>query len=103
MAKRIAYLKPPHLANLPTASQAYERRDVRQADKNFYASKRWRQLRARKLKATPLCEECRRQGRLTPAVHVHHLQPRKARPDLAYDPANLEALCLPCHNAGEVR
>jgi 5-methylcytosine-specific restriction protein A len=83
----------------PDASRVYDRRAPRQADKNFYSSARWREARAMKLRDTPLCGDCLKAGRLVPAKHVHHTQPRHKRPDLAFDQANLEALCQPCHNA----
>ncbi len=46
----------------------------------------------------PLCARCLRFGRRTPATVAHHRIPRKARPDLAFDPANGEPLCAACHN-----
>jgi 5-methylcytosine-specific restriction protein A len=67
------------------------------ADKAFYASTRWRRLRAVFLRSHPLCAECQRKGLLTAAAHVHHKEERKDRPELALDWANLEALCQPCH------
>lgn len=30
-------------------------------------------------------------------LHVHHIIPRRMRPDLAYDPDNLITLCRSCH------
>ena len=70
----------------------------RLADQAFYNRARWKRLRAVKLNAEPLCERCKQQGRTTVAVHVHHVQPRKARPDLAYNYDNLESLCIHCHS-----
>jgi 5-methylcytosine-specific restriction protein A len=72
-------------------------------DNRFYASARWLKLRLSKLRENPLCEGCERQGLVTAAVHVHHVKPRKPHPELAYEWANLEALCLPCHNAQQER
>lgn len=66
-------------------------------DNRFYASARWRKLRAYKLSLNPLCEKCQRAGRVTQALHVHHVEERKDRPDLAYELSNLESLCVPCH------
>lgn len=66
-------------------------------------SKRWRELRAAKLRSHPLCELCEEAGRVVPAVDIHHRIPvesAKSLPDmeaLAYDPANLQALCVACH------
>ena len=87
----------------PATSQAarkhYDQTTDRKADKAFYKSSDWRRCRESVLAERPLCAQCEREGRLTPAEHVHHLQERKDRPDLAFEPSNLEALCQPCHNA----
>lgn len=83
----------------PSAPSVYERQASRRIDKRFYQSPEWRELRARVLREQPLCAECmRRDGRVVAARHVHHIRERKARPDLALDRSNLEALCPPCHN-----
>jgi 5-methylcytosine-specific restriction enzyme A len=94
--RRVPFYRPAHQA---TAARAYETTAERLADKRFYAGARWIGLRALKLATDPLCEVCRARGDLTPAGHVHHKQPRKQRPDLAYEWSNLESVCPPCHNA----
>lgn len=66
-------------------------------------SKRWRELRAWKLNAQPLCELCEAEGYVRSAVDVHHKTPvESARTPsemerLCFDPANLQSLCIPCH------
>lgn len=66
-------------------------------------SKRWRELRAWKLNAQPLCELCEAEGYVRSAVDVHHKVPvESARTPsemehLCFDPANLQSLCIPCH------
>ena len=35
----------------------------------------WRHIRDRYIKAHPLCEECRKKGKLIPAEEVHHIIP----------------------------
>ena len=72
--------------------------------------KRWHELRRGYLQEHPLCERCYREGieqtgqpYITAAVDVHHKVPvESAKTEqemerLAYNPANLEALCIPCH------
>jgi len=86
-------------AHVARSRAAYERSPVRKADRAFYNSPRWRRLRALKLKTSPLCERCKANGFVTRAAQVHHMVERKARPDLALDIANLQSVCLPCHNA----
>jgi 5-methylcytosine-specific restriction protein A len=67
-------------------------------DDQFYSLSRWRRLRSIKLGRDPLCSQCAEQGRTTPAGDVHHVIPRRARPDLAYALSNLESLCHACHS-----
>lgn len=101
MPSRVTY---HHVNGAPTSrenARDYDR--YRQPDKHFYSSTRWAKVRRIKLSEQPLCEECERQGRVTLARHVHHVQPRKDRPDLAYDLGNLESICIRCHNAKETR
>lgn len=64
---------------------------------------RWRRLRAAVLAHQPLCQRCLEEGRLTPAAEVHHIIPIEEGltgtqcTALAYDPANVQALCHDCH------
>lgn len=68
-------------------------------------SPRWRALRARKLAAQPLCEECLKRGLYRQAEEVHHLRPilsghsQADRERLAFSPDNLESVCRECHLA----
>ena len=59
----------------------------------------WQSLRAHQLEREPWCRACVARGRKTRATHVDHILSRRARPDLAADPANLQSLCAACHNA----
>lgn len=62
----------------------------------FYQSTAWRKLRAVKLAREPMCEECARQGRVTPAQMVDHIIPiNKGGAPLDVD--NLQSLCNACH------
>ena len=62
----------------------------------------WVKLRLRILRRDGyLCQQCRRDGRPTPATDVDHIIP-KAK-DGTDDPDNLEALCKPCHKAKTAR
>jgi len=56
----------------------------------------WRRIRAAHIAAHPLCEECQRAGRLTPAQEVHHILPLSQGGDHSRD--NLMSLCKPCHS-----
>lgn len=49
-----------------------------------------------KLEQQPMCEECERRGRLTPAQMVDHIVPiNKGGAPLDMD--NLQSLCNACH------
>ena len=64
--------KPPRRAYLPPRETQGRRIHANSA---FYQSARWRRLRTIKLNADPLCEECRRAGRITEATVVDHIVP----------------------------
>ena len=81
-------------------------------------SKEWQGingLRARTLRAHPLCQLCEKQGLVVSAVDVHHLKPvegvggryhegdvlpesvKEAMRERCFDEKNVIALCIPCH------
>lgn len=59
---------------------------------------RWRRARKRFLAANPLCVECKKEGRLTPATVVDHIIPHKGDMKLFWDERNWQALCKRCHD-----
>lgn len=66
-------------------------------------TKQWRELRAAKLRAEPLCERCKANGYIVSAHCVHHIVPVESAVSesdqraLAYSWANLMSLCDRCH------
>ena len=69
---------------------------------SFYKSKRWQQCRDGYLRSVGgLCEVCMKEGRLSPAVIVHHkihITPVNiSDPNITMDWTNLEAVCRDCH------
>ena len=64
----------------------------------FYRSRAWRQLsKAFLMSKHYICERCGKPAEI--AHHKKHLTPANVLdPDIALNPANLEALCLTCHN-----
>lgn len=56
----------------------------------------WKKIRARYVASHPLCEQCEKEGRLTPAEEVHHIIPLSGGG--THDEENLMALCKACHS-----
>jgi len=61
----------------------------------------WQKIRAAYLAAHPLCEVCEQDGKLTPAVLVHHRVP--LADGGGHEARNLQALCERCHSAHHAR
>lgn len=62
-----------------------------------YNTSKWRKLRELKLMKQPLCEMCLEEGKVTPALDVHHKIPILTDIDKAFDEDNLMSLCRKCH------
>jgi len=77
------------------ASKQYERYSRDPVAKRRYG-REWQKIRARFLAAHPLCEQCKKEGRLTKATEVHHILPLDHGG--THDESNLMALCKPCHS-----
>lgn len=56
----------------------------------------WKRARNRYIAAHPLCEECRKAGRFTPAAEVHHIKPLSKGG--THEESNLMSLCTSCHS-----
>lgn len=72
----------------------------------FYSSGAWRAVREVALsRDLHQCQDCLREwlagarDRVNDAELVHHIIPRKQRPDLALDLSNLTSLCAKHHEA----
>lgn len=67
-------------------------------------SARWKKLRAEKLRANPICEECAKRDVSTLATEVHHVVPVEsvagvsAMSRLMFSLPNLQSLCHACHS-----
>lgn len=59
---------------------------------------RWQKYRKWFLNHNPLCIECRKEGRLTPATVVDHIIPHKGDMELFWDTNNHQSLCKRCHD-----
>lgn len=56
----------------------------------------WKRIRDRYIKTNPLCEECQKNGRITPAEEVHHILPLSKGG--GNETSNLMSLCKSCHS-----
>lgn len=72
------------------------------AELGFYQSRQWRAVRAAYLRDHPLCGVCAALGHLVPARVVDHVVPLKDG-GARFDAANLQSLCVSCHNAKTAR
>ncbi len=62
--------------------------------KRVTSTRRWQVLRHAILERDGWkCRSCGARGRL----EIDHIRPVRTAPDRAFDPANLQALCGPCH------
>lgn len=56
----------------------------------------WKRIRDRYIKFHPLCEECLKNKKTTPANEVHHIKPLSKGGDSSDE--NLMSLCTSCHS-----
>lgn len=77
--------------------------DNRESSSRRGYSYRWSKLSKAFLIEHPLCAECQRQGRITPATEVDHIIPHKGNKALFWDLDNLQALCHRCHSQKTVK
>ena len=95
----------PTIKKLPKKTREYNNDGNRAERQRIYSTKQWKKLSKAYLMMHPLCEECLKAGKVTPAVHVHHIvsfmtaSDDLKRLELALDADNLEALCVACHTA----
>lgn len=67
--------------------------------KTFYNSREWKILRDMKYcDSDGLCEKCRKQGKISAGVDVHHIVPIEKDWNKRLDYDNLILLCKECHN-----
>ena len=76
-------------------NKRYEKYDRSPEMKKRYG-RAWKKIRDRHMAEYPLCEMCKKQGRLTPAEEVHHIKPLSMGG--TNDDGNLMILCKVCHS-----
>lgn len=77
-----------------TMDKQYNRYE-RDPESNKRYGRAWKRIRDRYIKLHPLCEECEKQGRLTPVEEVHHIIP--LADGGTHEIENLVSLCHSCH------
>lgn len=75
---------------------------AREFAKAFYHSQAWIKTRAAYAKSVGgLCEDCLKEGRITPGKVVHHVVPLTpmniSNPDITLSWDNLKLVCQDCH------
>lgn len=76
-------------------NKRYEKYDRDPAVRCRYG-RTWKRIRDRHIAEHPLCEMCKKQGRITPAEEVHHIKPLSQGG--THDDSNLMSLCKECHS-----
>ena len=76
-------------------NKRYEKYDRDPAVRRRYG-RAWKSIRDRHIAEHPLCEMCKKQGRITPAEEVHHIKPLSQGG--THDDSNLMSLCKECHS-----
>ena len=76
-------------------NKRYEKYDRSPEMKKRYG-RAWKRIRDRHIAQHPLCEVCKRNGRLTPAEEVHHILPLSQGG--THEDSNLMSLCKCCHS-----
>ena len=93
----------PQIQKIERKKKTYERKetDMRKLRQQAYQNKHWRKLRDTYMHSHPICEECLKQGKVTPAEDIHHIKSPFHHGEINYspllDPENLMALCKDCH------
>lgn len=71
----------------------------RERSHDLYHTFRWTKVSAAWRAAHPLCAECARQGKITPAQHTDHIVPWPVCGEQGFfDTNNLQSLCAACNN-----
>ena len=77
----------------------YSKTFTASSNQSFYSSPAWKSTRRIHIETYPYCCICLIGGVRTIAKHVDHIIERKDRPDLAFEPSNLQSLCVAHHSS----
>lgn len=76
-------------------NKRYEKYDRSPEMKKRYG-RAWKRIRDRHIAQNPLCEVCKKNGKLTPVEEVHHIVPLSQGG--THEDSNLMSLCKACHS-----
>jgi 5-methylcytosine-specific restriction protein A len=68
----------------------------------WYTDRKWRKKRAAHLAKEPLCRMCKKQGKVTAAQVVDHIEPHKGDRQKFWF-GEVQSLCHPCHSGTKAR
>jgi 5-methylcytosine-specific restriction enzyme A len=97
MPSKVPTYKPSWMPSKQERDKQYNSRRDPEA-MAFYNTAAWRKLSKVFLLQNPLCDDCKKLGRLVPATHAHHTLGLGENLEHAHDMATLQALCRPCHS-----
>lgn len=108
-------LKPNKICNFPfcgkiiSGNETYCSSCKRKVDSDYrltrdkavvklYNTRNWKRLRLQVLNEQPLCVECLKADRITPAREVDHKTPHNGDINLFLAKENCQSLCKSCHS-----
>lgn len=81
-----------------------KKEDRKKERQKVYNSSRWKSIREYMKQTYPLCQDCLKNGKVTPMEEVHHIESpfkrglsQEEKEKRAYSLDNLVCLCKQCH------
>lgn len=99
-------VRPPESGTLNTTRVPEQKQGARAKGTGATArgySYKWEKARKRFLSEHPLCCYCEREGRITAASVVDHIEPHRGDKSLFWNESNWQPLCKPCHDSVKAR
>jgi 5-methylcytosine-specific restriction protein A len=97
---KIATLKP-RIQMLTQPKREYDRFRGSSTQRGY--NYQWQQARAMFLVEHPLCVDCEKEGRVSPATEVDHIIPHRGDKSLFWKADNLQGLCKRHHSTKTAR
>lgn len=89
------------LKNQKKTYSATTKTEMQKLRATAYNNTTWRKLREVYMHEHPLCEECLKKGKVTPAEDIHHIRSPFTGGEVNYslllNYSNLESVCKKCH------